>query len=79
MWTIRQILFGALLIAAGCATTPACNIDEPVGGKDCYECTRKAHLLSRDVDPYTKTKLSVRELTENCLRERGYVKEKGKD
>ncbi|HZS12024.1 MAG TPA: hypothetical protein VFA38_07225 [Nitrospirales bacterium] len=66
----------AMLALAGCAPLDVCDVDDPKYGKDCYDCTRKAKLLSRDIDPHTNKRLSVEELTEQCLRDRGYVKQK---
>ncbi|MEO5630992.1 MAG: hypothetical protein ABIQ24_00185 [Nitrospiraceae bacterium] len=49
-------------------------------GKDCYECTRNATLEVRLVDPDTGRRLSIKDRikdrTEECLRERGYMKQK---
>ena len=58
-------------VLSGCATV-ACDPDHPTMGKDCYECTRKAKTeAERDKDSHT----SVKDRTENCLRERGYTKQ----
>jgi len=64
----------ATLFTAGCATF-ACDPDDPKIGKDCYECTRRATFQSESGDPHTGTH-SVARLTEECMRERGYRKEK---
>jgi hypothetical protein len=78
-----QSMFLGLVILAnvltGCVTV-ACDPDDPQFGKDCYECTRKATLEVRRVDPDTDRRLSVKDRikdrTEECLRERGYMKQK---
>ena len=57
-----------------------CDPDDPKFGKDCYECTRKATLEVRQVDPDKKGQLNtkdwIKDQTEACLRERGYIKQK---
>jgi hypothetical protein len=66
-------------VLTGCVTV-ACDLDDPQLGKDCYECTRKATVEAEQVDPDTGRRLSSKEQitdrTEECLRERGYVKKK---
>jgi hypothetical protein len=57
---------------AGCVTV-ACDPDDPTFGKDCYECTRKAKL---EAEHAAADGDSVKDLTEHCLRERGYTKKK---
>lgn len=59
----------------GCVTV-ACDPDDPKFGKDCYECTRKATLEAQQADPHTGSQISMKDRTEDCLRERGYVKQK---
>lgn len=78
----RSMLLGLVILAnllTGCMTI-ACDPDDPRFGKDCYECTRKATLEVRQVDPATKSRLStkdrIKDQTEECLRERGYRKQK---
>ena len=73
---------GLLLLGTwltGCMTI-TCDPDDPKFGKDCYECTRKATVEAKRVDPDTGRQLSIKEQikdrTEECLRERGYVKQK---
>lgn len=82
MARIRNVFIGLLILGnllAGCVTVP-CDPDNPTSGKDCYECARKATLGVQKVDPDTghqinnKERIKVR--TEECLRERGYVKQK---
>ena len=79
---IRNLFLSLVILATlltGCATV-ACDPDHPKFGKDCYECTRKATLEIRKVHPNTGSQLSVKDRikdrTEECLRERGYVKQK---
>lgn len=71
------VILGYLL--TGCVTV-ACDPDDPKLGKDCYECTRKATLEAKQVDPDTGRRLRIKEQikdrTEECLRERGYIKQK---
>ena len=66
----------------GCMTV-ACDPDDPQFGKDCYECTRKATVEARQVDPDADSRLSIKDRikdrTEECLRERGYRKQKQED
>ena len=62
-------------VLTGCVTV-ACNPDDPKFGKDCYECTRKATLEAQQADPHTGSSISINDRTEDCLRERGYVKQK---
>jgi hypothetical protein len=73
---------GLLLLGTwltGCMTI-TCDPDDPKFGKDCYECTRKATLEVRKVDQgtgsQTSTRDRIKDQTEACLRERGYIKEK---
>jgi len=77
---LGRVILGNLL--AGCMTV-ACDPDDPQFGKDCYECTRKATLEVRQVDPDTGSRLSIKDRikdrTEECLRERGYMKQKQED
>jgi hypothetical protein len=63
-----------LLLAslAGCATI-ACDPDDPTFGKDCYECTREATF---EAEHAAAGGDSVKDLTEHCLRDRGYTKKK---
>jgi hypothetical protein len=49
----RNVFLGFVILAnvlTGCVTV-ACDPDDPKFGKDCYECTRKATLEVRQVDP----------------------------
>jgi hypothetical protein len=66
-------------LLAGCVTV-ACDPDDPQFGKDCYECTRKATLEVRKVEPDKDSRISIKDQikdrTEECLRERGYIKQK---
>ena len=85
MARIRNELLGLVILGyvlTGCVTV-ACDPDDPKLGKDCYECTRKATLETRQVDPDTGRRLSIKEQindrTEECLRERGYMKQKKED
>jgi hypothetical protein len=78
----RNVFFGLVILAnllTGCVTV-ACDQDDPKFGKDCYECTRKATLEARQDDPDTGRRISIKDRikdrTEECLRERGYVKQK---
>jgi hypothetical protein len=61
----------AALLLSGCVTV-ACDPDDPTFGKDCYECTRKAKI---DDENGKNKDLTVKGLTEQCLRERGYTKQ----
>jgi hypothetical protein len=61
-----------LTVLAGCVTL-ACDPDDPTWGKDCYECTRKATIEARQAESHGDRVLSIKERTEECLRERGYV------
>ena len=78
-----QSMFLGLVILenllTGCVTV-ACDPDDPKFGKDCYECTRKATLEVRQVDPDTDSRLSVKDRikdrTEECLRDRGFMKQR---
>jgi hypothetical protein len=80
-----SMCFGLVILAnvlPGCATV-ACDLDDPKFGKDCYECTRKATLEAKNVDRDTGNRDSMKdrinERTEECLRERGYIKQKQED
>ena len=74
------VMLGNVLV--GCATV-VCDPDDPKFGKDCYECTRKATTEARQIDPDTGTRIStkdrIKEQTEECLRDRGYIKQKRED
>jgi hypothetical protein len=63
--------------------TVACDPDDPKFGKDCFECTRKATAEVRQVNPDTgsriNTKDQIKDRTEECLRERDYIKQKPED
>ena len=61
-------------LLTGCVTV-ACDPDDPKFGKDCYECTRKATLEAQQEDPPTGSRIGIKDRTEDCLRERGYVKQ----
>jgi len=81
----RSAFLGVAILAnllTSCVTV-ACDSDDPKFGKDCYECTRKATLEVRRVDPDTGSRLSIKDRikdrTEECLRERGYMKQKQED
>ena len=85
MARIRNVFLGLVILGnvlTGCVTV-ACDPDDPKLGKDCYECTRKATVEARQVDPDTGRRLSIKEQikdrTEECLRERGYMKQKKED
>jgi hypothetical protein len=69
-------------LLTGCVTV-ACDPDDPQFGKDCYECTRNATVAVRQVDPDAGSRLSIKDRikdrTEECLRERGYRKQKQED
>jgi len=73
----RVILELIILVAlfTGCVTV-ACDPDDPKFGKDCYECTRKATFEAQQADPHTGSPISIKDRTEACLRDRGYVKQK---
>jgi uncharacterized protein YceK len=78
----RNVFLALVILATvltGCATV-VCDPDDPQFGKDCYECTRKATRAARKVDPDTGRRLSttdrIKDRTEECLRERGYMKQK---
>ena len=82
MVRVRNVLLVLVILGyvlTGCMTV-ACDPDDPKFGKDCYECTRKATLEVRQVDPDTDSRLSVKdrikERTEECLRERGFMKQR---
>ena len=81
----RSVFLGLVILGnllTGCVTV-ACDPDHPKFGKDCYECTRKATLEAKKADGDTGTSVSLKDRindrTEECLRERGYVKQKKKD
>jgi hypothetical protein len=76
------MVLGLVILAnvlTGCVTA-ACDPDDPKLGKDCYECMRKATLEAKQVDPDTDRRLSVKDRikdrTEECLRERGFMKQR---
>ena len=82
MARIRTVFPGLVILGyllTGCVTV-ACDPDDPKLGKDCYECTRKATLEVQPDDQDTGRRLSmkdrIKDRTEECLRERGYVKQK---
>jgi len=70
------VLLGSLL--TGCVTV-ACDPDDPKLGKDCYECTRHATREAQEGDSGTGRRISIKDQikdrTEECLRDRGYVKQ----
>jgi hypothetical protein len=79
----RSVFLALVILATvltGCAASVVCDRDDPQFGKDCYECTRKATVMAREVDPDTDSRLSIKDRindrTEECLRERGYMKQK---
>jgi hypothetical protein len=81
----RSVFLGLVILAnflSGCVRV-ACDPDDPQFGKDCYECTRKATVEVRQVDPDTGSRLSIKnrikDRTEECLRERGYRKPRQED
>ena len=85
MARIRNVFLGLVILGyvlTGCVTA-ACDPDDPKLGKDCYECTRKATVEAKQVDPDTGRRLSIKEQiqdrTEECLRERGYIKQQKED
>jgi len=85
MARIRNVFLGLGILGyvlTGCVTV-ACDPDDPKLGKDCYECTRKATVEAKQVDPDTGRRLSIKEQfqdrTEECLRERGYIKQQKED
>ena len=85
MARIRNVFLGLVILGyllTGCVTV-ACDPDDPKLGKDCYECTRKATLEAKQVDPDTGRRISIKEQikdrTEECLRERGYMKQQKED
>lgn len=59
-------------LLTGCVTV-ACDPDDPKLGKDCYECTRKARVEAEQDAPSSRV---IKDRTEECLRERGYMKQK---
>ena len=82
---IRKVFHGLVSLATlltGCVTV-ACDPDDPKFGKDRYKCTRKATLEVRQVDPAPGTRINtkdqIKDRTEECLRERGYIKQKQED
>jgi len=85
MARIRNVLLGLVILGyllTGCVTV-ACDPDDPKLGKDCYECTRKATLEAKQVDPDTGRRITIKkqikDRTEECLRERGYIKQQKED
>ena len=78
-WNVFFRLITSATLLTGCATV-ACDPDDPQFGKDCYECTRKATLDAKKVDPDKNSRIriedQIKEWTEECLRERGYMKQK---
>jgi hypothetical protein len=72
--TMALLIVTAVL--TGCVTI-VCDPDDPEFGKDCYECTRKATFEAQQAHPHTGNR--VKDLTEVCLRERGYVRQKKGD
>jgi hypothetical protein len=81
----RSVFLGLVILGnvlTGCVTV-ACDPDDPKFGQDCYECTRQATVEIRQVDPDTGSQLSIKDRikdrTEECLRERGYIKQKQED
>ena len=85
MARIRNVFFGLVILGyllTGCVTV-ACDPDDPKLGKDCYECTRKATVETRQVEADTGRRLSskeqIKDRTEECLRERGYLKQHKED
>ena len=85
MTCARTAFFGFITLATlltGCVTV-TCDPDDPKLGKDCYECTRKATLEAQKVEEdksnRTNMKDQIKERTEDCLRERGYIKQKQED
>ena len=81
-WNMCLDLVIVATVLTGCVTV-ACDPDDPKFGKDCYECTRKATLEARQVNPDTGSRVStqdqIKDRTEECLRERGYIKQKQED
>jgi len=82
MARIQTVFLGLVILPfllTGCVTV-ACDPDDPQLGKDCYECTRQATVEVRQVDSDTGRRISIKDRikdrTEECLRERGYVKQK---
>jgi hypothetical protein len=79
--TPRMVL-GLVILANGLTgcVTGACNPYDAKLGKDCYECMRQATVEVEQVDPDTGRRLSskeqIKDRTEECLRERGYIKQK---
>ncbi len=78
----RSAFLGLVILAnllTGCVTI-ACDPDDPQLGKDCYECTRKVTLAVQQGNSHTESRVSPKERmkarTEECLRERGYMKQK---
>ena len=77
MTHIRNVSLGLVSLATlltGCVTV-TCDPDHPKFGKDCYECTRKASVEARKVDPDKGSRSSIedriKDRTEECMRERG--------
>ena len=78
----RNVFLGLVILTnllTGCVTI-VCDPDDPQLGKDCYECTRQATLAVRQGNSHTESGVSPKERmkarTEECLRERGYMKQK---
>ena len=75
--SLPLLLLGTWL--TGCMTV-TCDPDDPKLGKDCYECTRKATLEVQQIDSAQKSRVNtkdrIKDQTEGCLRERGYIKQK---
>jgi hypothetical protein len=81
----RRVFLGLVILGnwlTGCVTV-GCDPDDPQFWKDCHECTRKATEEVRQVHPDTGSQLSIKDRikdrTEECLRERGYRKQKQED
>lgn len=81
-WGVLPGFMILAILLTGCVTV-ACDPDDPQFGKDCYECTRKATLDARKADRDKSSRISIEEQikdeTEACLRERGYMKQKQED
>jgi hypothetical protein len=82
MARIQTVFHGLVLLAfllTGCVTV-ACDPDDPKLGQDCYDCTRKATIEAQQVDSDTGRRINIKDRikdrTEECLSERGYVKQK---
>jgi hypothetical protein len=81
-WNMCLGLMMLTIVLTGCVTV-ACDPDDPKFGKDCYECTRKATLEAQQANPDTGSRTSakdrIKDQTEECLRDRGYIKQKRED